>query len=64
MMDAPTTDGDGRRLAGAIATGVTREDVRSEEELLKSRDVLEGVVRACGLTARKKVDCGAGAGEG
>jgi uncharacterized protein involved in exopolysaccharide biosynthesis len=52
-VDAVVTPDPGAPVAVQPVEEVTEEDLNSEVELLKSRDLLEEVVRACGLAATK-----------
>lgn len=52
-VDAVVTPDPGAPVAVQPLAGVTEEDLNSEVELLKSRDLLEEVVRSTGLAATK-----------
>ena len=53
-VDAVVTPDPGAPVAVQPMTGVTEEDLNSEVELLKSRDLLEDVVLSTGLAATKE----------
>jgi uncharacterized protein involved in exopolysaccharide biosynthesis len=52
-VDAVVTPDPGAPVAVQPVEAVTEEDLNSEVELLRSRDLLEEVVRSCGLAAAK-----------